>query len=182
GKAEQHGQLSDADRAWAQQCVRVLTKGKARMQPPAPQPPPPQPPPGPPQPPAQPPPQPPAQPPAPPAGFPNAGNTGVPAGTALTAYTGPCVITANNTVIDAKVVDCNLDIKARDVVIKRSKINGHMGTVESTPFSYTLEDSEVDAGIGAWAAVGSTNMTILRSNIHGGTTSVYCFATCEVRD
>jgi hypothetical protein len=57
-----------------------------------------------------------------------------------------------------------------------------MGTVEESSYSYTLQDSEVDAGIGAHAAVGSTNMTILRANIHGGATSVYCYANCTVRD
>jgi hypothetical protein len=115
-------------------------------------------------------------------GFPDASSTGVPSGTRLTTYTGPCTITANNTVIDAKTVNCNLAIHAKGVIIKRSKINGNMGTEEGTAHSYTLQDSEVDAGVYQGAALGSTNMTVLRSDIHGGQTSVYCYANCTIRD
>ncbi len=115
-------------------------------------------------------------------GFPDATNTGVPAGTQLTNYTGPCTITTNNTVIDAKTVNCDLNIRAQGVVIKRSKVNGEIDTAEKTSFSYTLEDSEVDAGLRQAKAVGTTNVTIRRANIHGGATSVYCFASCDVRD
>ena len=39
-----------------------------------------------------------------PGGFPNADNTGVPAGVALTPYTGPMTITTPGTVIDAKQI------------------------------------------------------------------------------
>jgi hypothetical protein len=59
---------------------------------------------------------------------------------------------------------------------------GQTGTSEDTPYSYTLEDSEVDAGVVQGAVVGSTNMTILRSNIHGGATSIYCYSNCTIRD
>ena len=41
-------------------------------------------------------------------GWPDETNTGVPAGTTLTKYTGPCEITQKNTVIDAKTVNCAL--------------------------------------------------------------------------
>jgi len=115
-------------------------------------------------------------------GFPNANNTGVPAGTNLTNYTGSCTITTNNVVIDAKTINCDVAIRAKGVVIKRSKINGQLGTSEETPYSYTLQDSEVDAGVVQGAAVGSTNMTILRSDIRGGATSVYCYSNCTVRE
>lgn len=123
----------------------------------------------------------PARPPAA-TGFPGPSNTGVPAGTKLSTYSGPCTITTNNTVIDAKVVNCGLSIRAKGVVIKRSRINGQVGTSESTPYSYTLQDSEVDAGVVQGAAIGSTNMTILRVNVHGGATSVYCYSNCTIRD
>jgi len=116
-----------------------------------------------------------AKPAGPPAqsGYPNASNTGVPAGTKLTTYSGPCTVTADNTVIDSKTVNCDLQIKAKNVTIKRSKVNGLVGTSETTPYSFTLEDSEVDAGFGQYAAVGTTNITLLRANVHGGVTSVY---------
>jgi hypothetical protein len=116
------------------------------------------------------------------AGFPGPGNTGVPPGTKLSAYRGSCTITANNTVIDRKTVDCDLEIKAQGVTIRRSKVNGHIDSVEESPYSFVLEDSEVDAGLRPQAAVGTTNMTIERADIHGGVTSVYCWANCTIRD
>ncbi len=115
-------------------------------------------------------------------GFPDASNTGIPRGTALSNYTGSCTITTNNLVIDGKVFNCSVSIRAKAVVIKRSKINGQLGTNEGTAYSFTLQDSEVDAGVVQGAVVGSTNMTILRSNIHGGATSVYCYSNCTLRD
>jgi hypothetical protein len=38
--------------------------------------------------------------------WPNASNTGVPAGTQLSTYAGPCTINAAGTVIDAKTINC----------------------------------------------------------------------------
>jgi hypothetical protein len=116
-------------------------------------------------------------------GFPDGSNTGVPAGTKLAAYSGPCTITADNAVIDSKLVNCGtLEIRATGAIIRKSKINGLLVTTERAGFSFTLEDSEVDAGVNQRAAVGSTNMTILRSNIHGGQTAVVCAAKCNIRD
>ena len=116
------------------------------------------------------------------AGFPNAANTGIPAGTKLSPYTGSCVITTNNIVIDGKTMNCDVVIRAKGVLIMRSKINGQIGTSEETPYSYTLQDSEVDAGTVAGAAVGSVNMKIVRVDIQGGATSVYCFSNCLIQD
>jgi hypothetical protein len=123
------------------------------------------------------------------AGFPDASNTGVPPGTELSDYTGPCLITAKGTVIDSKTVNCNLAVMAADVMISRSKINGQVVLDTDRPaakdWSMTLQDSEVDAGVVQLAAVSTGNMTVLRSNIHGGQTSVQCgeLATyCIVRD
>jgi hypothetical protein len=115
-------------------------------------------------------------------GFPDASNTGVPPGTALTTYTGSCTITTNNKVIDAKILNCDVSIRATGVVIKRSKINGQINSNEGTSYSFRLENSEVDAGVVQGAVVGTTNMTIIRSNIHGGATSVYCYSNCTIQD
>lgn len=120
--------------------------------------------------------------PAPRRSFPDADNTGVPAGTALSRYTGPCTITTPNALVDAKAVDCTLNIRATGVTIRRSRINGRVDTTEGTPHSYTLVDSEVNAGVFQGPAVGNTNMTILRSEIRGGATSVYCWSACTIRD
>lgn len=124
-----------------------------------------------------------------PGGWPNASNTGVPRGTSLSDYTGPCTITKSGTTIDAKKVDCELVIEAAGVTIKRSKINGSVfldsDRAGSSNWSYTLADSEVDAGVQEHPAVSYGNMTVLRSNIHGGITSVQCgehAISCTVED
>ncbi|GIJ57186.1 hypothetical protein [Virgisporangium aurantiacum] len=116
-------------------------------------------------------------------GYPDASNTGVPAGTKLSNYSGPCTITVTGTVVEAKTVNCDtFEVRARNVVIRKSKINGILVTTERQSFSFTLEDSEVNAGLVGRAAVGSTNITIRRSNIHGGQTSVACAGNCDIRD
>jgi hypothetical protein len=121
--------------------------------------------------------------------WPGPGNTGVPRGTQLTAYTGPCTISKAGTVIDAKTVNCDLSIQAANVTIKRSKINGGVNLDTDREgaggWSYTLTDSEVDAGVRQLPAVSYGNMTIVRSNIYGGQTSVQCgekAKTCVVTD
>ena len=49
-----------------------------------------------------------------------------PAGTNLTPYTGPCTITTPSTIIDSKIVNCDLEIKATGVIIRKSEIKGHV--------------------------------------------------------
>lgn len=118
----------------------------------------------------------------PPSGWPGPSNTG-PGSTKLTAYTGPCTITVNNTVIEGKTVNCDgLTIKANGVVIRKSKVNGNINTDDASKYSVTIEDSEVDGGKGAIAAVAYTNVTIVRSNIHGGQTGVNCVQGCTIRN
>src|SRR5204863_2437212 len=56
--------------------------------------------------------------------FPGAGCTGVPAGTVLAAYAGPCTITTDNTVIKDQTVNCDLQIRASGVLIEESRVNG----------------------------------------------------------
>jgi hypothetical protein len=51
-------------------------------------------------------------------GMPNATNSGVPAGTSLTAYTGPMTITTPGTVIDGKIINGTLTVAAENVTIK----------------------------------------------------------------
>jgi len=123
------------------------------------------------------------------AGWPGAHNVGVPAGTKLTNYTGPCTVQKANTVIDSKTLNCDLTILAANVTVKRSKINGLVFLDTDRPgsdkWSLLLEDSEVDAGTQQRAAVSYGNMTVLRSNIHGGVTSAQCgehSSTCIVQD
>jgi hypothetical protein len=111
-------------------------------------------------------------------GRPGPANTGVPKGTRLSDYHGPCTITKAGTTIDAKKIGCDVVVRAANVTIKRSKINGVVLLDSDVPgssrWSYTLADSEVDAGVQEHPAVSYGNMTVLRSNIHGGITSVQC--------
>jgi hypothetical protein len=133
--------------------------------------------------------------------WPNPNNTGVPAGTTLTAWSGGCTITTDNTVIDSKSVDCSgvgaLVIEAANVQITKSSILGEVyletDTAGASGWSFSLTDSEVDAGFQQLPAVGLGNFTLLRDNIHGGETAVQCESgsvahsgdlsvSCDIRD
>ncbi len=129
--------------------------------------------------------------------FPGPASTGYPHGLAgdtrtpvtLTIYTGPCTVTAANTVIDSKTINCDLEVQAANVTIKNSKVNGSVlvYTEDSAAanWSVTIQDSEVDKGTVQLAAVGAGNVTVLRSNIHGGEAGVQCeekSVFCVVQD
>ena len=115
--------------------------------------------------------------------FPNAATTGVPAGKALTPYTGVCAIQTNNVVIDSKTVNCDLRILAQGVVIKNSVING---TIYSDPDyfngSFTLTDSEVRMPQSAGTGIGDVNFVATRVEVTGGSRSINCAANCTVQD
>ena len=112
-----------------------------------------------------------------PGGFPDGSNTGVPPGTTLTAYTGSCTITSTVS-IDAKTVNCpgGLNIRAAGVSITNSKVNGRIvvDTDANRTWSLTLSDSEVDASSGDLPALYNGNITVLRSDIHGGHNAMEC--------
>jgi len=109
----------------------------------------------------------------------------VPAGTVLTAYTGPSNITTANTVIDSKNITTCLTISAPGVVIKNSKIdvpncgwtiyNNHddrsnEGVVYHSGYTgtgLTIQDSEVGCSWTNSTAIGDNHVTVLRTNIHG---------------
>lgn len=112
--------------------------------------------------------------------FPGPDNTGVPKGTVLTPYDGPCEITEPNTVIDAKIVECPLIIKAAAVRITRSKTM-HVD-VDMTGASLTIEDSLVDGGKWMGPAIGFSYVTVRRSEVRGGQSSIQCTPNCLVED
>jgi hypothetical protein len=118
--------------------------------------------------------------------WPGPTTTGVPASVNLSAYEGPCTITATNTVIDSKLVDCDLTIRSTGVVIKNSQINGWIYGEEGKGYSFEVTDSFVNASpngrVAQVTAVGSDNFTVLRSEITGGNRGVYCRSKCTVRD
>jgi len=107
-------------------------------------------------------------------GFPDASNTGVPAGTTLTPYSGSSTISQANTVIDGKTLGC-IRVTAPGVVIRNSRIScAHPGSdvVGSFDGDYSgtpllLEDVEIDCQNGPGTAVGDALVTVRRADIHG---------------
>lgn len=112
--------------------------------------------------------------------FPGAHNTGVPKGTTLTPYDGPCEITEPDTVIDARIIECPLVIKAPRALITRSK--AVRIDVDTPGASLTIEDSFVDGGKWIGPAIGFSDVTVRRSDIRGGQTSIQCTPNCLVED
>ncbi|WP_327006123.1 hypothetical protein OHA72_01785 [Dactylosporangium sp. NBC_01737] len=117
------------------------------------------------------------------AGYPAAHNTGYPQGLAgdtrkkvtLTPYTGPMTITVAGTVIDGKDINGHIEIKAKNVTIRNSRIRvANVQAVTSTDDNANLriEDTEIDgqlkdASTGGIALIGRTGFTLLRVNAHG---------------
>ncbi|WP_114424252.1 DUF4082 domain-containing protein [Nocardioides houyundeii] len=113
-------------------------------------------------------------------GFPGAGNTGVPEGVALAPYAGPMTVTAAGTVIDAKQITGRLVVRAPNVVVTRSQVNGTVYIERSG--SLTMSDSTVDGGTSQDSAVSQSNFTLRRVEIVGARASVGCDGSCEVED
>jgi hypothetical protein len=114
---------------------------------------------------------------------PNASCTGVPPGTNLSDYTGPCTISVANTVIDSKIVNCSrLTVQAAHVTIKNSKVNTNIWLDQdmsgSATWSMAVIDTEVDAGPHDIPAICCGKYTVTRVNAHGGHNG----AQCENRD
>ncbi|WP_052590798.1 hypothetical protein [Luteipulveratus mongoliensis] len=116
--------------------------------------------------------------------WPDASNTGVPAGTLLTAYTGPNTITVNGTVIDGKTVTGDLDIEASNVIIKNSVVNGQIANyAEDFPdASFTITDSTVNVGNTSGTGIGHGPFTATRVEVTGGNRSIDCAWQCTVED
>jgi hypothetical protein len=86
-------------------------------------------------------------------GFPDATNTGVPAGTKLTVVNGYLTIKTKGTVIDRKDIRGCVDVQAPNVVIRRSKITCltdpyllRSFTVRPKGSELLVEDVEIDCG------------------------------------
>lgn len=122
--------------------------------------------------------------------WPGPDNTGVPAGTTLTAYTGSCTITTAGTVIDARTVNCSpLTVRAANVTISKSQLNGGVN-IESaycSSASMTITDSSVDLPAEVGGNSGSTgilrcNFTANRVDVTGGRRSMYCVNNCVIEN
>jgi hypothetical protein len=101
------------------------------------------------------------------AGFPDSNSTGWQhTGVTLSTYTGSYDITTAGTVIDGKLINRCLEISAKDVVIKRSKIVcGDIMLDVHKGGSLTVQDTEMD-GKGNGFVAAYNNFTMIRVNIH----------------
>jgi hypothetical protein len=107
--------------------------------------------------------------PRPAAGFPSQTTTGVSPGAALAVMNGNLDITAAGTVLDGKNIKGCVTVRARNVVIRHSHIscNDFYVIYAHTDASLVIEDSEVDCQMTRRTAIGDTNITARRLNIHG---------------
>jgi len=98
---------------------------------------------------------------------PGSSSTGVPAGTTLTAYTGPLTITTAGTVIDAKDITGALVIRAKGVTIRNSKIHDDpravAGVYVEDSGSATITDSEI---YNFQVGITYSNWTAVRVDLH----------------
>lgn len=123
----------------------------------------------------------------PPTGFPNAANTGVPAGVTLAPYTGPCTFRASDpavVVIDGKNVAaaCGevisytpLDLTIRNSIVPRVEVT-------YANQSLTITDSEVRAGDWYDGALWGHDINATRVEVTGGQHSVHCMDRCTITD
>jgi hypothetical protein len=122
--------------------------------------------------------------------WPGPTTTGIPSGTNLTSYTGSCTITAANTVIDSRTVNCSpLTIRAANVAISKSQLNGGVN-IESSycgTASFTITDSNVDipdevAGNSGSTGILRCNFQANRVDVTGGRRSMYCTTNCVIEN
>jgi hypothetical protein len=116
---------------------------------------------------------PPAPAPAPAGGKPGATNTGVPAGTKLTVHSGDLTVTTAGQVIDSLDIKGVLTIRASNVVVRRSLIEGRNGSdsvIIKSGSGILLEDDEVTVVSPSPASddMSVQGATLDRLNIHGG--------------
>ena len=116
-------------------------------------------------------------------GWPDATNTGVPAGTTLTKYTGPCTITTAAAVLNS--VDASgcsaILIRAKNVTIKNS-LTPRIDATDWTGPSVSITDSTVKGGAWSDGSIWGYNITALRVNVTGSQHSVHCAGNCSVTD
>ncbi|MGH7196746.1 MAG: hypothetical protein ACREGJ_03190 [Candidatus Saccharimonadales bacterium] len=107
-------------------------------------------------------------------GYPDATNTGVPAGTKLTPSGGLTLKTPGQVISNLDVLG-DVAVYAANVTIKNSRITNNGNTVAAIRLydgaSVTIEDSEVD-GKTAKVAIGYGNFTLRRVNMRGGVDAV----------
>lgn len=121
--------------------------------------------------------------------YPDATCTGVPAGTNLTAYTGPSTITTAGTIIDSKNITTCLIIKASNVTIRKSKVACSGSVINNCPDDpvcpYTnmlIEDTEVSCNNTNGTGITTVAYTARRVNVHGCENVVYAQKDVTIED
>jgi hypothetical protein len=96
--------------------------------------------------------------------WPNESNTGVPAGTVLTNYTGPATISKPNTIIDSKLIDKAIEVTTSGVIFRKCRFTSNTNWLLNgdTARNLTVEDCEFNNGVKA--ILGQGNFT--RLNIY----------------
>lgn len=115
--------------------------------------------------------------------FPGPKSTGLPTGTRLKPYTGPCRVTRPGTVIEERLVrGCGrFVVEAANVTIRRVRFTG-THTIDVAGGSLTFTGSEADFGAyrDGQGLTGS-NITARRLDLRGGHRQVWC-DSCLVED
>jgi hypothetical protein len=119
--------------------------------------------------------------------FPGADDTGVPPGTTLVAYAGPCTLTEPVVLsgVDATGTCPAIVVQARGVRIEASRVpRVESTTAPGTHATSSVEvvDSEVVAGAWIGGAVWGDDLTVRRVEVTGGQHSVHCGSRCLVED
>jgi hypothetical protein len=122
--------------------------------------------------------------------WPGPSNTGVPAGTQLSSYTGPCTISSGTVVIENKTISCDgfrIQGASTVVTVRNSKITTSVFNEDDgslVPGHLTLDHVTIsgitDANYSALMYIN--NVTVLSSNISSGQHNIQCVNNCEVRD
>jgi hypothetical protein len=116
--------------------------------------------------------------------WPDPTTTGVPPGTELTRYTGPCTIVVANTVIDKKEVRCDdLRIFAKGVVITNSLVHNRIFVDDSAnEGSVSVTDTTVELPDAPVTGIGDVDFTATRVEVTGGGRGIACYRNCTVED
>jgi hypothetical protein len=116
--------------------------------------------------------------PPPQTGFPNAGNTGVPAGMRLTRVNGDFTTTSNGQTIRARLITGNLVIRNNNVHVTYARILGRIVDQQSQT-GLSLTDSTVGptacpARSGNYQLLMNSNYTLLRVHFQSAWVTIYC--------
>ena len=105
-------------------------------------------------------------------GFPDATNTGVPAGTSLTTVNADVTLSTPGQVYEDKLVNGTIDVSAANVTIRRCKIVPptalDVTAISSNSTGLLVEDCEIVLSGRKMTGIGSANYTARRCNIYGG--------------